>query len=92
VPARRLSSLALTAAVLLATGMSLVFFYAPVDVDQGFIQKIALLLVTLCRLELLAKDAAARTRRLHRARELPSARPAQVARRHARAEIPQVLH
>jgi heme exporter protein C len=40
VPARRLSILALVAAALLATGLSLVFFYAPIDADQGPIQKI----------------------------------------------------
>jgi heme exporter protein C len=40
VPARRLSSLALTSAAALATGLWLVFFYAPVDADQGVIQKI----------------------------------------------------
>jgi heme exporter protein C len=54
---------------------------------------VALLFVTLCRLELTAKDAAARLRRLHRAREpSPSARPVPVAQRHPRPEIPQVLH
>ena len=37
---RRLSNLALISAALLATGLWLVFFYAPVDADQGFIQKI----------------------------------------------------
>jgi heme exporter protein C len=53
---------------------------------------VALLFVTLCWLELTAKDAAARSRRLHRAREpLPSARPVPVAQRHPRPEIPQVL-
>jgi heme exporter protein C len=36
----RLSSLALTSAALLATGLWLVFFEAPVDADQGFVQKI----------------------------------------------------
>jgi heme exporter protein C len=40
VPARRLMSLALTSAALLATGLCLVFFYAPIDADQGVIQKI----------------------------------------------------
>jgi heme exporter protein C len=40
VPSRRLSTLALISAALLATGLSLVFFYAPVDADQGPIQKI----------------------------------------------------
>jgi heme exporter protein C len=54
---------------------------------------VALLFVTLCRLELSAKDAAARSRRLRRAREpVPSARPVPVAQRHPRPEIPQVLH
>ena len=54
---------------------------------------VALLFVTLCRLELTAKDAAVRARRLHRAREpVPSARPVPVAQRHPRSEIPQVLH
>ena len=54
---------------------------------------VALLFVTLCRLELTAKDAAARSRRLHRAREpSPSARPVPVAQRNPRPEIPQVLH
>jgi heme exporter protein C len=54
---------------------------------------VALLFVTLCRLELTAKDAAARSRRLHRAREpVPSARPVPVAQSHPRHEIPQVLH
>ena len=38
--ARRLSNLALISAALLATGLWLVFFYAPVDADQGVIQKI----------------------------------------------------
>jgi heme exporter protein C len=36
----RLSSLSLTSAVLLAIGLGLVFFYAPLDADQGFVQKI----------------------------------------------------
>jgi heme exporter protein C len=40
VATRRLSNLALISAALLATGLGLVFFYAPVDADQGFIQKI----------------------------------------------------
>ncbi len=54
---------------------------------------VALLFVTLCRLELTAKDAAARSRRLHRARKrVPSARPVPVAQRHPRPEILQVLH
>jgi heme exporter protein C len=54
---------------------------------------VALLFVTLCRLELTAKDAAARSRRLHRAREpLPSARPMPVAQRHPRPQFPRVLH
>ena len=38
--ARRLSKLALISAALLATGLWLVFFFAPVDADQGIIQKI----------------------------------------------------
>jgi heme exporter protein C len=38
--ARRLRSLALASAALLATALSLVFFYAPIDADQGFVQKI----------------------------------------------------
>jgi heme exporter protein C len=40
VASRRLSNLALISAALLATGLWLVFFYAPVDADQGFVQKI----------------------------------------------------
>jgi hypothetical protein len=49
--------------------------------------------VTLCRLELTAKSAAARLRRLHRRSDpLASAPPAPQARRRARAEIPQALH
>jgi heme exporter protein C len=54
---------------------------------------VALLFVTLCRLELTAKRAAARLRRLHR-REPPAAAtpPAPPARRRPRAEIPQALH
>ena len=38
--ARRLSILALTATLALATALGLVFFYAPVDADQGPVQKI----------------------------------------------------
>jgi heme exporter protein C len=53
---------------------------------------IAVLFVTLCRLELTAKRAAARLRRLRRRSHPPaSAAPAPRARRPARAEIPQAL-
>ena len=38
--ARRLESMSLVGAALLATGLALVFFYAPVDADQGVIEKI----------------------------------------------------
>jgi heme exporter protein C len=38
--ARRLSTLVLTAGVALAGALGLVFFYAPVDADQGPVQKI----------------------------------------------------
>jgi heme exporter protein C len=38
--APRLSTLALTSAVLLAVAFGSVFFYAPLDADQGFVQKI----------------------------------------------------
>jgi heme exporter protein C len=40
VVARRLAAMSLVSAALLAAGLALVFFYAPVDADQGVIQKI----------------------------------------------------
>src|SRR5438876_9598465 len=45
--------LAVVTAVVMATALSLVFFYAPLDADQGFIQKIfyvhvPLAIVSLC--------------------------------------------
>jgi heme exporter protein C len=40
VRARRLSILSLASAALLAVAFGLVFFYAPLDADQGFVQKI----------------------------------------------------
>jgi heme exporter protein C len=39
-PAPRLSSLAIAAAALLTGALALIFFYAPVDADQGPVQKI----------------------------------------------------
>jgi hypothetical protein len=51
---------------------------------------VALLFVTLCRLELTAKRAVARLRRLHRRSE-PHAPAAPQARRRPRAEIRQAL-
>jgi len=57
------------------------------------VSAVALLFVTLCRLELTAKRDAARLRRLHRRSDpLVSAPPAPQARRRPRAEIPQALH
>jgi heme exporter protein C len=48
-----LKPLSITTVVLLATGLALVFFYAPNDADQGFVQKIfyvhvPLAIVALC--------------------------------------------
>ena len=48
-----LRPLSIAAVVLLAAGLSLVFFYAPIETDQGFIQKIfylhvPLAIVSLC--------------------------------------------
>jgi heme exporter protein C len=50
---KRLTVLALATAVVLTTGFSLAFFYAPMDADQGFMQKIfyvhvPLAIVALC--------------------------------------------
>jgi heme exporter protein C len=59
VPARRISSLALTAAATLAAGLSLVFFYAPVDADQGVIQKIFYIHVPMAIVALCGFIAAA---------------------------------
>jgi heme exporter protein C len=42
-----LRPLSIAAVVLLAAGLSLVFFYAPIETDQGFIQKIFYLHVPL---------------------------------------------
>jgi heme exporter protein C len=55
----RLSSLALTSAALLATGLWLVFFYAPVDADQGFVQKIFYIHVPMAIVALCGFMAAA---------------------------------
>jgi heme exporter protein C len=59
VAARRISSLALTAAAALAAGLSLVFFYAPVDADQGVIQKIFYIHVPMAIVALCGFIAAA---------------------------------
>jgi len=59
VPARRISSLALTAAATLIAGLSLVFFYAPVDADQGVIQKIFYIHVPMAIVALCGFIAAA---------------------------------
>jgi heme exporter protein C len=59
VPARRISSLALTAAATLIAGLSLVFFYAPVDADQGVIQKIFYIHVPMAIVALCGFMAAA---------------------------------
>ncbi len=50
---RGLRALTIATATVLSIGLSLVFFYAPLDADQGFIQKIfyihvPLAIVTLC--------------------------------------------
>ena len=37
---KRLTALALTTAITLTAGFALAFFYAPMDADQGFMQKI----------------------------------------------------
>ena len=58
-PARRISSLALTAAATLTAGLSLVFFYAPVDADQGVIQKIFYIHVPMAIVALCGFIAAA---------------------------------
>ena len=58
-PARRISTLALTAAATLAGGLSLVFFYAPVDADQGVIQKIFYIHVPMAIVALCGFIAAA---------------------------------
>ena len=58
-PARRISSLALTAAATLIAGLSLVFFYAPVDADQGVIQKIFYIHVPMAIVALCGFIAAA---------------------------------
>jgi heme exporter protein C len=59
VAGRRISSLALTAGATLATGLSLVFFYAPVDADQGVIQKIFYIHVPMAIVALCGFMAAA---------------------------------
>src|ERR687886_1639451 len=51
--AKRLTALAAVTAVVLTTGYALAFFYAPMDADQGFMQKIfyvhvPLAIVALC--------------------------------------------
>src|SRR3954452_11672638 len=46
-PGRGLKTLAITSSVLLVAAFALVFFYAPNDADQGFIQKIFYLHVPL---------------------------------------------
>lgn len=45
--ARGLRTLTLLSVLLLAVGLGLVFFYAPIDTDQGFVQKIFYLHVPL---------------------------------------------
>ena len=57
--ARRISTLALTAAAALAGGLGLVFFYAPVDADQGVIQKIFYIHVPMAIVALCGFIAAA---------------------------------
>jgi heme exporter protein C len=58
-PGRRLSSLPLISAALLAVGLALVFFYAPVDADQGRIQKIFYIHVPMAIVALSGFTAAA---------------------------------
>ena len=48
-----LKPLSIATVVALATGLSLVFFYAPLDADQGFIQKIFYLHVPLAMVSLV---------------------------------------
>ncbi len=48
-----LKPLSIATVVALATGLSLVFFYAPLDADQGFIQKIFYLHVPLAMVALV---------------------------------------
>jgi heme exporter protein C len=55
---RRLLPLALATAATLATALSLVFFYAPNDADQGFVQKIFYVHVPLAIVALLGFVAA----------------------------------
>ncbi len=50
---RGLKTLSLLALIVLSAGWSLVFFYAPLDADQGFVQKIFYLHVPLSILALL---------------------------------------
>jgi heme exporter protein C len=59
VPGRRISTLAVAAASTLAGGLGLVFFYAPVDADQGVIQKIFYIHVPMAIVALCGFIAAA---------------------------------
>ncbi len=52
-PGRGLRAFGITAAATLAGAMALVFFYAPIDADQGFIQKIFYVHVPLAIVALL---------------------------------------
>ncbi len=66
-----LRALALAAVVVLAAGYALVFFYAPLDADQGFIQKIFYLHVPLAICSLVGFVVAA----LHAIRHLRTGDP-----------------
>jgi heme exporter protein C len=78
-----LTTLAIATAILLVAGYALVFFYAPLDADQGFIQKIFYLHVPLATCALAGFVIAA----LHAIRHLRSGDPVHDARAYVSIHI-----
>ena len=74
--ANSLRNIAILTAVLLGAGLAMVFFYAPEDADQGFIQKIFYLHVPLAIVALVGFVIAA----VHSIRHLRSGDPVHDAR------------
>jgi heme exporter protein C len=69
---RGVKALSIAAVVMLATALALVFFYAPIDADQGFVQKIFYVHVPLAIVSLLGFVAAGVFAIAHVRTRLPS--------------------
>jgi heme exporter protein C len=76
-------NLAVAAVILITAGFALVFFYAPLDVDQGFIQKVFYLHVPLATCALAGFIVAA----VHAVRHLRSGDPVHDARSYVAIHI-----